>query len=98
MTQKHTQGPSNIYQGIELGVQRTSASDKGLSIPICYAVFDKKTGDRLAELRNEDLANLIAAAPELLEALILLSGMYERVTGRKVSQVMKAIAKAEVNE
>lgn len=99
----HTRGPWKV------GEVRESSSRKA---DLVYARIDAERvvgavavysgGKRGVVVSEEEaLANarLIAAAPELLEALRLLARAYERVTGREstplLAKARAAIAKAE---
>lgn len=89
-TQKHTPGPWTLAGGI------TGQDENGMRSPI--ATISNSWRNREIDDAN---ARLIAAAPELLEALRNISSVFEVMVGNKKSDVLAsarcAIAKAEGN-
>lgn len=111
METKHTPGPwEPLRQGIEIqseeGNHEAHAFVNGIPAPICevYANMHCEHDDPVGEYRiskQEGLANLflIAAAPELLEALQALAADLKPYMGQgrmddKIRNAIAAIAKA----
>ena len=109
MKTKHTPGPwEHLRQGIEIqsedGNHEVHAFFNGIPVPVCevYASMRCEHDDPIGEYmisKQEGIANLIliAAAPELLDALKLVANEFNSGDYRDSwlhKQVLSAIAKA----
>lgn len=83
MPNKHTPGPWRVGQNLD-GETAVFCKRRGKDGCICYGLYDENNEPSLKEL--EANAALIAAAPELLEALkALVQGLPEMETDESMS-------------
>lgn len=96
MSAKHTPGPWSIITSETCDLYAGIESDDFSIVVIGYPEEDDDGGVR-GKTPEEALANahLIAAAPELLEALIELRNFYIEMTGLPPVAANAAIAKAK---
>lgn len=86
---KHTTGPWECVGG---AVYR-EGDEKA---PIAYMCRDERATEAgISPVERDSNAVLIAAAPELLAALVMMVGYYGEHLGKYIPQALDAIAKAE---